>query len=162
LKNIAKLINFSVNMRKLDQVPQFWLTLRISEAIFSRFRPLIDYDEPIPPFETRFPGRLEGILGSVSQRFRGQYLNLSVLEASAAYFNQIVRGHPFINGNKRIAVLFTHVFLFWHGIDFILSPKGMYNFAVLLANSSEARGARETKEICKLVINKFTKEISQA
>ena len=134
------------------------MTVKISEDIFEGFKHRIEFDEPIPPFGTRFPGKFEGILESVRQTYSGKHLNPTVLEAAASYFNQIVRGHPFENGNKRIAILLTHVFLFGHGIDFTLSWKGMYNFAVFLASATDL-SAEETKRICIQIIKEFTREM---
>lgn len=95
----------------------------------------------------------------MGQTFKREYLNSTVLDASAAYFNQLVRGHPFQNGNKRIAVLFTHYFLLLHDIDFTLTSREIYNFAVAVAIAAE-RGisAEGTKKWCKIIISKFTKE----
>lgn len=90
-------------MANLNKTPQFWLDLKISEAIFAKAKHLIDYDEPIPPFDTRFPGRLESILESVRQTFDNKNLNPTVGDAAAAYFYQLISGHPFQNGNKRLA-----------------------------------------------------------
>ncbi|PIS14849.1 hypothetical protein COT64_00465 [Candidatus Shapirobacteria bacterium CG09_land_8_20_14_0_10_39_12] len=147
-------------MAKLDQKPRFWLTTKISKDIFNKFNHLIQFDQPIPPFHTRDKEKFESILSSVQQTFGGKLLNSTILDASAAYLNQIVRGHPFKNGNKRIAVLLTHVFLFFHGIDFTLSFKGMYNFVLLLAKESPKLANDQTKEICRKIIQNFTKEIN--
>lgn len=117
-------------------------------------------EEPIPPFNTRFPGKLEGILLSVQQTFDQRYLNPTVLDAAASYFNQLIRGHPFENGNKRMAVLFTHFFLFVHGIDFVLYFNEMYHFALLVAKAGELEiSSEETKRWCKEIIKEFTKEL---
>lgn len=134
------------DMGRLNQKPRFWLTTKESEDIFNKFKHLIQFDEPIPDFETRFPGKLESILNSVRQTFGEEYLNQTVLNAASAYFNQVIRGHPFRNGNKRIAV-------------FTLSNKGMYNLAVAVAVFSKDLSGEQTKDICKLIIEKYTKEI---
>lgn len=147
-------------MARLDKNPHFWLTVRISKDIFDKFNKYIQFDQPIPPFKTREPNRLESILNSVRQTFTGKLLNLTVLDASAAYLNQIVRGHPFQNGNKRTAILLTHFFLLGHGIDFTLSYKGMYNFVLLLAKESAGLSNKQSKEICRRIIKDFTKEIN--
>lgn len=148
-------------MGNLDQEPHFWLTTKISKDIFNAFSQHIQFDQPFPPFNTRPPGKLEGILNSVKQTYGGQHLNPTVLDAAAVYFNQIIRGHPFQNGNKRIAVLLTHVFLLAHGVEFTLSYKGMYDFALALAIYSEKLNSEQTKEVCKKIIRRFTKEISR-
>ncbi len=142
----------------LKRTPRYWLTQRICESIFDQFSEKIQFDEPIPPFNTRFKGKLEGILESVRQTYDGKYLNPTVLDSAAAYFNQLVRGHAFQNGNKRLAVLYTHLFLIWHDVDFTVSWKGMYNFAVLIAQArSQGISSERTKELCREVVDKFTK-----
>lgn len=146
-------------MAKLIQKPLFWLTITESEVIFNKFKYLIQFDEPIPNFETRFPKKLESILESIRQTFEEEPLNATILDAASAYFNQIIRGHPFRNGNKRMAVLFTHVFLLMHGIDFVLNYKEMYSWAVGIAVFSEKLNGEETKNICREIIEKFTKEL---
>ena len=115
--------------------------------------------EPIPEFDTRFPGKLEGILNSVRQTFGGELLNHTVLDAAAAYFNQLIRGHPFRNGNKRMAVLFTHYFLLAHGVDFNLSYNELFFFAVTVAKAGE-RGisSEKTRDWSKKIIERFSEE----
>lgn len=127
--------------------------------LFRIFREKLEFDEPIPPFETRFKGKLESILSSVCQTFNGQFLNNTVLDAAAAYFNQIIRGHPFQNGNKRMAVLFTHVFLLLHGADFTLRFNELYHVAIFIARTGEKGINNETtKQWCKEIISEFTEE----
>jgi death-on-curing protein len=148
-------------MKELRRKPHFWLTTKISKTIFEKFNQLIQFNEPIPPFNTRYKGKLEGILNSVSQTYHEEHLNETVLDAAAAYFNQLIRGHPFKNGNKRIAILLTHFFLLNHGIDFTLTYKGMYNFALSLAKYSEELKAEQTKQVAKEIINTYTEKIKE-
>ena len=113
--------------------------------------------EPIPPFETRFPGKLESILESVRQTFGGQLLNPTLEEAAAAYFNTLIRGHPFRNGNKRMAVLFTHYFLLAHSVDFTLTYNELFFFAITVAKAGEQRISNDkTKEWCQKIIERFS------
>lgn len=146
--------------KKIFATPRVWLTLDACSRIFETFQKTLEYDEPFPPFTTRYKGKLEGILESTRQTFDKELLNPSILEASAAYFNNIIRGHPFINGNKRMGVLFTHVFLIINNINFTLTFKEMYNFAVIVASASNKGIKSETtKKWCKKIIYNFTKEI---
>lgn len=143
--------------KNLYKTPKNWLTLDVCKNIFEEFVNTISLEEPIPPFDTRYPGKLEGILGSVSATFDDEYLNTTVLDAAAAYFNQFIRGHAFENGNKRLAVLFTHIFLLIHEVDYTLSDKEMYNFAIEIARAGEENiKAEDSKGICKAIIEKFT------
>lgn len=139
--------------------PKYWLKLEDCENLFRDFKDLLSQEEPIPPFNQRFEGKLEGILGSVRQTYDGIPLNKTVLDAAAAYFNQLIRGHAFENGNKRCTVLYTHWFLLMNGIEFNLTSKEMYAFAVTVALAAEKDiKSEKTKEWCKEVISKFTKE----
>lgn len=145
-------------IQKLQEVPSMWLDPDVCFHLFETFRSKLDFNEPIPPFNERFPGRLEGILSSVSQTYGGNYLNDSVLLASSAYFNQFIRGHAFKNGNKRMGLLFTHYFLYSHGIDFTLNASEMLNFALVIAKAGETGISSDgTKEFCVKIVSNFTK-----
>jgi death on curing protein len=147
--------------KRVCLIPKYWLTLADCERLFSDFKGLIDFDEPIPPFNTRFYGRLEAILESVRQTYGGKFLNSSVVEAAAAYLNQLIRGHPFRNGNKRLAVMFTHNFLLKNGLDFVLSSKELFAFAVVVARAGEVgRNNEETKKLCRHIIEEHVGELT--
>ncbi len=140
--------------------PNTWLTVQICAHIFELFKKEIEFDEPIPDFSNRPKGALEGILNSVKQTFDRKYLNPTIINASAAYFNQLVRGHPFLNGNKRLAVLFTHTFLLLNGYDLKLNFKSMYNLALLVAKYSEKGVAYETtKTGCIKIFRKYLEKL---
>ena len=72
-----------------------------------------DPDHPIPPFHTRFSGKLEGAIGSAFQSFDGKYVIEPLDKRFAALFYYMTRGHCFSNGNKRLALatLFTMLYL---------------------------------------------------
>jgi len=144
-------------IKELTKIPKNWLTLEDCKELFNYFREDLEFSEPIPSFNTRYEGKLEGIISSVCQTFNGQYLNPTVLDASSAYFNQLVRSQAFRNGNKRIGVLFTHAFLINNGVDFTLTPEELFNFAVEISISGESGiSFDKTKEKCKQVIANFT------
>lgn len=145
---------------RIYEIPKYWLTLDVCADIFEEFSKSLEFDEPIPPFETRFPGKLESILGSVPQTSNGKLLNPSILEAAASYFNYLIRDHHFLNGNKRLSVLFTHFFLLRHGIEFDLSFGEIYNLAVFVAQAGERGiGGDAARKICSKVIEDFTKDL---
>lgn len=145
-------------IKNISKTPRYWLTQEDCELILQDFKDILTIEEPIPPFETRYPGKLEGILGSVKQTYGEEFLNKTVLEAAASYFNQFIRGHAFENGNKRCAVVFTQWFLLGNGVTFTLNPKEMYNFAVEVARAGE-RGIKsdKTKAWSREIIKAFTK-----
>ena len=145
--------------KKLFLTPKHWLTLDDSKTLFDTFREQMGENEPIPRYETRFPGKLEGILESVRQSFDDRYLNTTVLDAAASYFNHIIRGHPFRNGNKRMGVLFTHYFLLTHDVDLTLEYNELFSFAILVARAGE-RGVKPelTKIWCSEIIKEFSED----
>lgn len=64
----------------------------------------------------RDPALLELALARPLNKFAYGETNLSVL--AAAYAFRLARGHPFIEGNKRLALASMIVFLGLNGIDF--------------------------------------------
>ena len=71
---------------------------------------LMGWDEPIPPFRTRYPDKLESCLNTISQTFGGKELYPSLAEKAAVLFYLLIKNHPFQNGNKRVAVTALLVF----------------------------------------------------
>lgn len=128
---------------QLKREPKIWLDLGLCENIYSEFRKVEIFREPLKPFSTRFPGRLEAILGSVQQSFGGKYLYPTVSDAAAAYFVKINCLHPFENGNKRLCILYTDVFLFFHQLELKLSHKEMYDLALFVAMASTSKKWRD-------------------
>lgn len=145
--------------KNLSKSPKQWLTLDGCKDLYENFREKLSLDEPIPPFDTRFEGKLEGILESIKATFDGEPLNQTIADAATAYFNQIIRGHPFLNGNKRMAVLFTHYFLYMHDLDFDLSFGEMFNFAVTVSIAGvNGIDSEATKEWINSIIKKYAKD----
>ncbi|PIS20925.1 hypothetical protein COT52_01280 [candidate division WWE3 bacterium CG08_land_8_20_14_0_20_43_13] len=60
-----------------------------------------------------------------------------------------------------MAILFTHIFLLNHGIDFTISYEGLYNAAVLIAKADEKTPGKITKQFAQYIIEKFTTEIER-
>jgi death-on-curing protein len=96
---------------------------------------LMEWDEPIPDFGTRFPGVLESCLKTPLQSFGGKYLYPSLEERAAILFYLLIKNHPFQNGNKRIAVTSLLTFLFINGKWLEIDNDDLYDLAVLVAGS---------------------------
>lgn len=92
--------------------------------------------EPIPEFGTRYPGKLESCLGSVFQTFGRKDLYPSLIDKAAILFYLLIKNHPFINGNKRIAVTSLLVFLSLNNKWLSTSNEEMYDIALTVAKSS--------------------------
>lgn len=96
---------------------------------------LMDYDEPLPDFSTRYPGKLESCLAQPFQEFAGQAFYKSLEEKAAVLFYLITKNHPFENGNKRMAVTTTLLFLYTNGYWLRVSPEELYKIALDVAES---------------------------
>jgi len=143
-------------IKELTKKPNYYLTLRVCIESFNRFKKKLRFDQPIPPLKQYNIDKLDSILKSIEQTFAEEYLNKTVLDVASAYLNQFVRGHAFLNENKRMACLFTHFFLLANGVDLTLSFKGFYNFALIVALlSKKGYSSEKTKKYCHNVIQKF-------
>lgn len=96
---------------------------------------LMEWNEPIPPFQTRYPDKLESCLNTISQTFGGKELYPTLTDKAAALFYLLIKNHPFQNGNKRVAVTALLVFLSLNGKWVMVDRRRLYNFAVWVAES---------------------------
>ncbi len=128
-------------------------TLAIKEVEYvahSLAKALMTWNEPIPDFETRFPGILESCLIAPFQRFGGKSIYKGFLEKVSILFYLMIKNHPFQNGNKRIAVVTLLYFLHKNEKWLKLDNKELYNFTVWVAESNA-----KVKDATVLAIQKF-------
>lgn len=126
-------------MTKVNSKQLTWLDLQICRDIYETFK--LEYaqnnEEPLPEFDARYPGKLESILESVRLRY-GQFSKIAYLhQISVAYFVSLTKSQALVNGNKRMGVLFTTVFLYVNGYDLGLSEKELAKLSLLVAKSKE-------------------------
>jgi len=74
---------------------------------------------------------LESILGSV--QIKASILGLDVAEVAASYFVKFAKSQTFFDGNKRLAVVFTNMFLIINGYSLNVPPDGLRNLALMLS-----------------------------
>jgi death-on-curing protein len=96
-------------------------------------------NEPIPPFNTRHPGKLESCLAQPFQSFNGRNLYRTLAERAAVLFYLISKNHCFVNGNKRMAVTLTLVLLFTNKRWVNVGPVDLYNLACTVAESGPSQ-----------------------
>lgn len=139
---------------KLLNPPEFYLDVHLCETIYNRFKHLVDFSQPLPSFHDRYEHRLESILGSISQGYGETQFYPSLIDVSSGYFFKICCGnHPFANGNKRLGILYTHVYLIMHGLDFDISNAEIYGITEELAKLRESNVPNEQIEkVCRIVI----------
>lgn len=96
---------------------------------------MMDYNEPIPDFVTRYPNVLESSLAVPFQEFGGRPAYRGLIGKASILFYLMIKNHPFQNGNKRIAMTTLLVFLYKNHKWLKVDRKNLYNFAVWVAES---------------------------
>jgi len=95
----------------------------------------MSWDEPIPPFNTRYPHVLESCLETPFQKFSKKSLYAGLIGKAAILFYLLIKNHPFQNGNKRVAITALLVFLYINKKWIKVDNQELYNFAVWVAQS---------------------------
>jgi len=90
---------------------------------------LMNWNEPIPAFDTRYPDRLESCLKTPFQKFASRSLYRGLIGKGAILFYLMIKNHPFQNGNKRVAVMTLLYFLFKNQYWLDVSNDVLYQFA---------------------------------
>jgi len=96
------------------------------------------FDEPIPEFGTRPPHKLESCLLTPFQTFAGKDLYKTLVDKAAILFYLMIKNHPFLNGNKRIAITTLQTFLWLNGRWLTAPQEELYNLTVFVAMSPPA------------------------
>lgn len=131
-----------------------WLTLdNFRDLCFNLAASAIwETDETIPDFETRYPGSLESCLGSPRQTFEGQLLYPTLVKQAAILFYLLIKNHPFVNGNKRIAVTGLLVFLFLNGRWLTVEKDALHEITVQVAASDPQNMQQMLQQIERLLV----------
>jgi death-on-curing family protein len=112
--------------------------ITISEVEYLSFKlakKQMEWDEPIPDFGTRYPGKLESCLAGAFQSFNKRDLYPGLSDKASVIFYQMIKNHPFLNGNKRIAVATLFTFLFFNNKWLKVSNEELYQIALWTAES---------------------------
>ena len=96
---------------------------------------MLEWNEPIPDFSTRYPDRLESCVAAPFQTYGRKPLYAGLVEKAAILFYLMTKNHPFQNGNKRVAVTTMLVFLTLNGKWLAVDVQELYNFAIWVAES---------------------------
>lgn len=108
----------------------------VEEIAFGLAKEQMSWDEPIPDFGTRYPGKLESCLASAFQTFGKRDLYPSLVDKASILFYMMIKNHPFLNGNKRIAVTTLLTFLYLNKKWLSVSNEEIYEMAVSVAKSA--------------------------
>lgn len=110
--------------------------LEVEYVAYRLARDLMEYNEPIPDFGTRYPNVLESCLATPFQTYGSRVLYKRLIEKASILFYLMVKNHPFENGNKRIALTTLLLFLMDNKKWLRASNEELYQFAVKVAASS--------------------------
>ncbi|MBU1102697.1 type II toxin-antitoxin system death-on-curing family toxin [Patescibacteria group bacterium] len=120
---------------------------------------LINKKEASDVFGQEKDKTLEGILASINQSFGGKQLYPSIEEKAAHLLYFIIKDHPFVDGNKRIASLLFILFLSRN--NYLLNKKGQQkinpNTLVALALLIAESQPKQKEIMIKLIINFLNK-----
>lgn len=128
------------------------ISIEEAEYIAHRLaKEMLNYDEPISDFRSRYPHKLESCLGQPFQRFYNKDLYPTLLDKTSLLFYLVIKNHPFENGNKRLAVTLMICFLFINNKWITISPDELYRLAYYIAESDATKQDQAIKHI-KLAI----------
>jgi death-on-curing protein len=96
------------------------------------------YDQLILRYGGTHGIRDEKLLDSALQQpkatYKGKYLHDTIMKMAAAYGFHLFNNHPFIDGNKRIALVAMDVFLQRNGFEIVASEKETYKIMIQLSS----------------------------
>ena len=110
--------------------------LEVEYVAYRLARETMRWNEPIPDFGSRFPGKLESCLAVPFQSFGGKLFYKGLIGKAAMLFYLMVKNHPFENGNKRIAMTTLFYFLRKNKKWLRVDNRELYNFAKWVAESN--------------------------
>ena len=100
-------------------------------------------------------GLLESALAQPEATFAGQWLHHDLYEMAAAYAYHLCQNHPFVDGNKRVALACALVFLEINDIK-LTDPRGILKRTMLTAASGKMNKQELTLVLRKLPTSNTT------
>lgn len=77
---------------------------------------------------------LDSALEQPKATFGEKFLHDTIIKMAAAYGYHLCKNHPFIDGNKRIALVAMDIFLQRNGFEIVASEKETFNIIMKLAS----------------------------
>lgn len=113
-----------------------WIDIEDFEYVcFNLALELLTFNEPIPDYNTRDNALLDSALASPKHMFDGKLLYPTFIEQASVLFYSMIKNHPFLNGNKRIAVMTLLIFLAVNGKWIKINPLDLYKLAIVTSKS---------------------------
>jgi len=114
-----------------------------------------DSYEDIPPFESRYPQKLESVIEQIQFEYYGQELYKGVVNKAVWFFYCLIKNHPFFNGNKRIAVASLYVFLKWNVSELYIDEDAIKNDLFRMAIKTSESKPEDIEKIKKYLKRKI-------
>ncbi len=130
----------------------------VRDICFVLAREFLAFDEPIPDFNTRFQGRLEAILEIPQQGVAEGLLYPTLVDQAVVLFYSMVKEHPLLNGNKRIAVVSLLVFLSFNDYWLKMDWKTLYGLTIFVANSDPTDRDKVLKPLAQFIKDSLVKK----
>lgn len=105
-------------------------------------------------FGTEKDGSFRGAIGNIYQSFGGQDIYPTLQEKAANLLYFLVKDHPFLDGNKRIAAMLFLYFLDRNGVLFVNGEKSIDDSTLVAVTVMVAESRPEEKDVMiSLVMN---------
>ena len=106
-----------------------------------------EFTEDIPTFSTRFEGVLESILEQIKSEFFGKELYKGIVSKAAWMFYCLIKNHPFLNGNKRVAVVALYDFLKRNVTELYIDENAIMNDLFRMAIRTSESPPEEIEQV---------------
>ena len=118
-----------------------------------------NFPDPSPDYRMSDFNKLDMIINAPKQTFGGQDLYPSIFHKGACYLYFINKFHPFNNGNKRVSIVSTYVFLRYNEYILYVDNETLYKFAREIAQSKVS----QEEDFNKVVefLKKFSKSTKE-
>ncbi len=97
------------------------------------------FNDPPPIYKQSYFDKLDSVLSIPQRTFDGKDLYKGTLRKGACYLYFINKLHPFNNGNKRISIVATGVFLLKNGYELTAQQNTLYEFAKVITTSNDGQ-----------------------
>ena len=118
-----------------NNMPHFLTLEDVRDVCHVYAQAQLTHDEPIPSFDTRYSEKLEAALASPQTYIDHKFIHFSMPRQAAVLFYEMIKQHPLLNGNKRIACVSLMVFLSLNDRWLKTNWKELYDIAVTVAAS---------------------------
>lgn len=116
----------------------------------------VKHKDPVPEYNSSYLHKIDSVVARPQDTFDGVDLYPELFEKAACYFYFINKLHPFMNGNKRMSIVCTYVFLRMNGKVLEAEEDEIYDFAKEISNGRDI----QDKEFSSVVafITKHTRQ----